>query len=146
MKAKKILLIAAAIVSIATVFASCNTKGNYKELIARRWVLEKIEHSDSTGNIAIPQNVYIEFSDSSMVYGRAECNNFFSRYNAENDGAMSVANAGSTMMWCPNMPFEDAYLKLIREISQYRATSSQLKLMGPDNKYTLYYIPNKEQE
>ncbi len=43
------------------------------------------------------------------------------------------------MMYCPNMAFEDAYLKSLTEVKEYTIREKELKLMDGTGKLVLLY-------
>ena len=44
------------------------------------------------------------------------------------------------MMFCPDMPFEDAYLKALNKVEQYMVTDQELQLKGKDQ-LLIVYVP-----
>lgn len=125
----------------ATCFYSCDKSSNYKSLVAREWTLEKIIHKDSTSEIVVPEGVYIIFSDSNRLHGRAGCNNFFGEYTTLGYNVIGIGPMGSTMMWCPNMDFESAYLNMLEEVEKYEADENNMTLTGINEKFTLHFSP-----
>ena len=88
-----------------------------------------------------PQQIpTLVFSDSSAVYGSAGCNRFFGTYEVGEKGKMTFKTGGATMMFCPDMPFEDAYLKALNKVEQYTVTDQELQLKGKDQ-LLIVYVP-----
>lgn len=79
------------------------------------------------------------FTDSTAVYGSAGCNRFFGTYSAEKDGKITIKPGGATMMYCPDMPFEDAYLKALAEVKDYKIQGKELRLTDGVGKLLLLY-------
>lgn len=142
---KKTTAISILATACLAVLCACGESGGGDKLTAHEWKLDRFEHADSTGTVNIPGNVTIQFSDSAMVYGNAGCNRFFSRYSTGGSDKMNIENVGSTMMWCPNMPFEDAYIKLLKEVKSYEVTDDALKLKGADDIFTFTYSRAEKQ-
>ena len=53
---------------------------------------------------------------------------------------MTFKTGGATMMFCPDMPFEDAYLKALNKVEQYMVTDQELQLKGKDQ-LLIVYVP-----
>lgn len=133
------LIIAAAVV-LGAALTACGGGGK-KSLTANQWKLTELAHADSTAAVTVPGNVTIEFSDSTMVFGNAGCNRFFAKYELTGSDQISIGQAGSTMMWCPNMPFENTYLKLLGQVKSYEVGDGRLVLKDSEGKFTLRYEP-----
>lgn len=127
----------------AVCFHSCQKSSNYKSFVAREWMLERIEHKDSLNPITVPSGVYIIFSDSNKLHGNAGCNNFFGQYETFRYDVIGIGPMGSTMMWCPNMGFESAYLNMLEAADVYKADEESMTLSGVNDQFTLYYVPKK---
>lgn len=137
---RSIALFVLALLGVSGFFA-CDKSSNYKSLVAREWALEKVIHKDSTSEINIPSGVYIIFSDSSMLYGNAGCNNFFGKYETVGYNQLGIGPMGATQMWCFNMDFETAYLNMLEHVQSYAADEKSLVLSGSDDAFTLHYVP-----
>ena len=131
-------------VAIAAVglVACSGSKKNYANLTAHEWILDKVEHVDSASQIVIPQEreLRMAFADSTQaVYGMAPCNGFFGPFTVDGDN-MTIGSLATTMAYCPDMPFESAYLAWLKDVATYKATENTLTLRDANNKVTLYYI------
>lgn len=139
----KIMMKVLPVVALGLFMAACGgSKNNYQRLTAHQWKLDKVEVTDSTSKIAIPasKELTIAFSDSNkMVHGMASCNGYFGPYTVDGD-KLSMGNLASTMMYCPDMPFESAYHAWLGAVDSYNATENTLTLRGGNNKVTLHYI------
>lgn len=80
------------------------------------------------------------FTDSAAIYGSAGCNRFFGKYTADNN-KMTVEPGGMTMMMCPDMEFEDQFIKSLKEVAAYNLTSTELKLTDANGKIVMVFIP-----
>lgn len=131
------------VLALALFMAACGgSKKNYELLTAHEWVLDKVEFADSASQIVIPgeKDLKIMFVDSNkMVYGVAPCNGFFGRFDVDGDD-ITFGNLASTMMYCPEMPFESSYHAWLGTVKTYDATDNTLTLRDGDNKLTLHYI------
>jgi len=61
-----------------------------------------------------------------MVAGRTNCNRFFGKYELKGQ-KLSFGNLGMTRMACPDMQYEDAFVKMLDEVDSYAIEGSELK-------------------
>jgi len=67
--------------------------------------------------------------EEKRVAGNAGCNSFFSTYELdEAAGRIRFEQAGSTMMACPDMSVEDAFMKALQEVDNYSLVDGKLAL------------------
>ena len=77
------------------------------------WKLAKME--------AIPAN-----AADTMVAGRTNCNRFFGKYELKGQ-KLEFGNLGMTRMACPEMQYEDAFVKMLDEVDGYEIKGEELK-------------------
>lgn len=107
-------------------------------LTGHEWELKSMTKADSV--VKNPEKLpTLLFTDSTAVYGSAGCNRFFGTYNVEKEGKMTLNPGGATMMYCPDMAFEDAYLKSLTEVKEYTIRGKELKLTDGAGKLVLVY-------
>jgi heat shock protein HslJ len=76
----------------------------------------------------MPAHMVLNAEDK-RVAGNAGCNSFFSTYELdEAAGRIRFEQAGSTMMACPDMSVEDAFLKALQEVDNYSLADGKLAL------------------
>lgn len=67
--------------------------------------------------------------EQERVSGNATCNNFFGTYVLQPGNRIRFSgNMGATMMACPEMQIEDAFLDALRKIDNYSIANGQLSL------------------
>lgn len=109
-------------------------------LRGHEWQLKSMTESGEV--VANPQELpTLLFSDSTAVYGMAGCNRFFGTYVAGAKGQMEIAPGGATMMFCPDMAFEDRYMKALSGVKSFTVRADELILENGDAKLKLVYIP-----
>ena len=126
---------------LLAVLAGCKGKEDALELLrAHEWQLKSM--TEKGEEVKNPQELpVLLFSDSTAVYGSAGCNRFFGKYAAETSGKISIEPGGSTMMFCPDMNFEDRYLKALSLIKQFAIANQELTLKSNDGQLQLVYVP-----
>lgn len=110
--------------------ASCaGTTKSVEALKAQPWNLVSCVLAGDS--VAVPVNVpELVFSDSAVLSGSAGCNRFFGDYQATNEGTITLAPKGMTMMACPEMDFEGRYLKALSEVTAFSIDDQRLTLTG----------------
>lgn len=61
-----------------------------------------------------------------MVSGRTNCNRFFGKYELKGQ-QLEFENLGMTRMACPEMQYEDAFVKMLDDVDRYEIKGSELK-------------------
>jgi heat shock protein HslJ len=93
-------------------------KDQLKQLQGRTWQLKSIKYEEKATEL--PEKwPELLFTDSTACYGFAGCNRFFGKYEADNNGKLVILLEGATMMSCPDMEFEDGYLKALSKVERY---------------------------
>ena len=132
------------IVALCVAFASCNgTDTTVASLKNKEWKLQQVTSNGAALNnpVELPE---LQFADSSKVAGSAGCNRFFGSYEANDKGLISIKLGGSTMMMCPDMDFEEQYLKLLPQIASFAIEGKTLSLKSEDGKIVISYTLSAE--
>ena len=70
----------------------------------------------------------LQFSAAdTLVSGRTNCNRFFGKYELKGQ-KLEFGNLGMTRMACPEMQYEDAFVKMLDEVDGYEIKGAELKL------------------
>lgn len=127
--------------TVLVLLAGCKGKEEALELLrAHEWQLESM--TEKNQKVKNPENVpTLIFSDSSAVYGSAGCNRFFGKYTAEKNGKISIEPGGATMMYCPDMNFENQYLQALPLIRKFAVDRQKLTMKSGDGQVELVYVP-----
>lgn len=56
------------------------------------------------------------------------CNRIMGHYSASEDGTLSIQGVGSTMMFCPGLELEEAYVDALEQVTRYTVKEDQLTL------------------
>lgn len=125
---------------IATVlaFAGCKSNsGNKAALTANEWQLK--EMTTSEGKVALSERVpTILLTDTNTMYGFAGCNRFFGKYTTEGN-TIKLEPGGMTMMACPDLKFEDQFVKALAAMTSYSIQNGELTFTDKDKKTTLVF-------
>lgn len=100
-------------------------------LAGSEWVLQAFGPEDeelATGSPAIT----VTFGADSTFAGSAGCNRYFGRFLTPGGDSLSMGEAGSTMMACPEpaMAQEYRYLQALGSVGRYRMVAGELVLLG----------------
>lgn len=111
---------------LVTGCCNCNKKsGNYafQETV---WELTQLNGR----NIKADDNFTLAFLNTGRIAGRGACNNFFGPWETVpgKTNGIKIGNVASTLMACPNMDLEDAFLKSLETITEYRIDDGKLYL------------------
>lgn len=132
------------IATVLVLFSCKSNTGNLAQLTANKWQLKEM----SVGNkkAVLPERVpSVEFADSNAMYGFSGCNRFFGKYTTEGN-TIKIEPGGSTMMACPNLQFEDQFMKVFAQMTSYSITNKELKLTDKAKKQILIFVPQKEEQ
>lgn len=125
---------------IATVFAFAGCKsnsGNKAALTANEWQLKEMTANNE--KVALSQRApMIVLTDTNTMFGFAGCNRFFGKYSTENN-TIKLEPGGMTMMACPDLKFEDQFVKALAAMTTYSIENGELKLTDKDKKITLVF-------
>ena len=121
--------------------AGCKEQDNSLALLrGQEWELKTMTESGKM--VTNPQELpTLKFSDSTAVYGSAGCNRFFGTYTTGEKGKINIKPGGATMMFCPDMAFEDQYLKALPQVQSFAVKGNKLTLKGADGKLQIIYGP-----
>lgn len=124
---------------LLAVMASCKSNENSLALLrGQEWQLKSMTANGK--EVQNPQELpTLKFSDTTAVYGSAGCNRFFGTYTVGEKGMIAIKPGGATMMFCPDMAFEDQYLKALPQIKTYSITDKELILKGADESLKIVY-------
>lgn len=127
------------LVAIVATLAGCKGSENLVALLkGHEWQLKSFTADGAV--VANPEELPIlEFSSKSKMSGTAGCNNFFGTYATSNKGTITLVPGGVTMMACPDMEFEDRYMKALTEVKTYDVSKEELTLKDAKGKVVIVY-------
>ena len=135
MKTMKLMMFA-----LLVVLASCTSKEDSLALLkGKEWSMKSMTENSTivTNPKELPSLV---LSDSTAnLYGSAGCNRLMGKYTADTEGNLSIELGGSTMMFCPDMTFEDQYKKALPLVKTFTIANNELTLKDADNKLEIVY-------
>ena len=92
------------------------------------WKLAKMETIPAKAIDAEADFFTLQFNAAdTLVSGRTNCNRFFGKYELEGQ-KLEFENMGMTRMACPEMGYEDAFVKMLDEVDRFEIDGSALKL------------------
>ena len=94
----------------------------------KKWVLTELQGK----TVSIKESMKVAFiqfeMETSKFHGNGSCNNFFGSYELFEGGKLSFGNAASTMMACPDMELEKAFLEILSQADNYSVSDSTLSI------------------
>lgn len=131
---KKLMILAAVLG-----FVGCtDPETDPKKLYANEWQLQRVEINDK--DVKLPAEApVLNFTDSLTINGKGGCNLFFGVYKADNKGAITVEPQGMTKMMCPDVEFEDQYIKALGQVNEFEFDKDYLELENEPLDIVLVY-------
>ena len=77
------------------------------------------------------------------VAGRTNCNRFFGRYELKGK-KLEFENMGMTRMACPDMQYEDAFVKMLDDVDRFEIKGSELTFFDDDKSLAVFKAVEKE--
>lgn len=120
----KMYVAAAALLST---LAACSGS-KHEPLEGTTWKLSTMAGIPASAIGAEDDAFVVEFNAADMtVSGRTNCNRFFGHYELKGH-ELDFENMGMTRMACPDMQYEDMFVKMLDEADRYRIKDSELTL------------------
>lgn len=114
--------------ALALLLAACTGTGKDARLEGTTWKLTNMEGIPSKSIDAEADYFTLSFAAAdSTVSGRTNCNRFFGKYSVKGD-KIEFENMGMTRMACPDMQYEDAFVKMLDEADRFEIRGEELKL------------------
>lgn len=118
-------------IAAAALLAAMTACGGSQEkslpLEGTTWKLAKMDVIPAKNIDAEADFFTLEFNAAdTMVTGRTNCNRFFGKYELKGQ-QLEFENLGMTRMACPEMQYEDAFVKMLDEVDRYEIDGSKLK-------------------
>lgn len=131
-------------IAAAALLAAMTACGGSQEkslpLEGTTWKLAKMDVIPAKNIDAEADFFTLEFNAAdTMVTGRTNCNRFFGKYELKGQ-QLEFENLGMTRMACPEMQYEDAFVKMLDEVDRYEIDGSKLKFYD-DKKVVAEFRP-----
>ncbi len=127
---KKILMAAVALVAMV---ACCGNADN-ANLENTNWKLSQMEGISAEAINAEEDAFVLSLASEAGEYsGRTNCNRFFGTYEVKGD-KLTLGEAGTTRMACPDMESESAFLQMLAKVNGYSIKGNELTLTDADKK------------
>lgn len=134
---KKIFAAAALLLAMT----ACN--GSHESrLEGTTWKLTKMETIPASAIGAEKDYFTLQFNAAdTMVAGRTNCNRFFGKYVL--DGRkLKMDHLGMTRMACPDMEYEDAFVRMLDEVDHYEIRNNELTLYDDHKSLAVFRAVN----
>ena len=108
------------------------------------WKLAKMEAIPAKAVDAEADFFTLEFNAAdTMVAGRTNCNRFFGKYELKGK-ELELKNLGMTRMACPDMQYEDAFVKMLDEVDRFEIKGAELTLFDDHKALAVFKAVEKE--
>lgn len=107
----------------------------------KKWVLKELRGTPVEMKDGLKE-AFIQFDmETAAFHGNGSCNNIFGPYELKEGSRVSFGNTASTMMACPEMELEMAFLEILRQVDNYSVDDSTLSFqkakMAPMARFSL---------
>ena len=93
------------------------------------WKLAGMESIPASAVDAEEDAFTLEFNAAdTLVAGRTNCNRFFGKYELTGK-SLKMGPLGMTRMACPDMQYEDSFVRMLDGVDSYEIKGSELKLL-----------------
>ncbi len=101
-----------------------------KTPLDKKWVLRKMQESDTTSFVIDDGGVWIQFnSTENKLNGKAPCNSYFGGFNSDLVSSFQAMAVASTRMYCEaNMKYEELYFTLLQNADRFEIKEGKLIL------------------
>lgn len=124
--------------------AACGSAGQDKTLEGTTWKLSKMEAIPAAAIDKEADFFTLQFNAAdTMVAGRTNCNRFFGKYELKGR-ELEFENMGMTRMACPDMQYEDAFVKMLDEVDRFEIKGSVLTLFDDHKTLAVFKAVEKE--
>ena len=108
------------------------------------WKLAKMEAIPAKAVDAEADFFTLQFSAAdTLVSGRTNCNRFFGKYELKGQ-KLEFENLGMTRMACPDMQYEDAFVKMLDEVDRFEIKGAELTLFDDHKALAVFKAVEKE--
>lgn len=118
--------------------AACNCHSGGRTLEGTNWKLSKMAGipASALDGEADFFTLYFDAAEGT-VHGRTNCNRFFGAYELKGDG-LELENMGMTRMACPDMEYEDAFVKMLDETDRFAIDGETLTLFDDGRELAVF--------
>lgn len=122
----------AAAAALLVAMTACNG-GNRESLEGTLWKLTSMPGIPAEAIASEVDAFTLQFDAAeSMVAGRTNCNRFFGRYELKGR-ELEFENMGMTRMACPDMQYEDMFVRMLDDVDSYRIRRGELTLYDDEH-------------
>lgn len=132
--------------ALLVMMAACGSAGQDKTLEGTTWKLSRMEPIPAAAIDKEADFFTLEFNAAdTMVAGRTNCNRFFGKYELKGR-ELEFKNLGMTRMACPDMQYEDAFVKMLDEVDRFEIKGSEMTLFDDHKALAVFKAVEKEAE
>jgi len=118
--------------------SSCNSVStSLTDLESSTWKLLELNGiKDST--FTVSSFFTMDFKEGNSLFGIGVCNSFFGKYEAGENGAITIDMKGSTMAMCPENNLEQSLSIVLSNIDSFKIKKNKLYLYEGNNNTAIF--------
>lgn len=122
------------VISLASLACTPKAQKSLAETkLKREWMLKKLQGIDDA--LVVKSGASINLTNLSKTGGKAGCNRAMFQTSTDMKSKISFSNIATTKMFCePFMKVEDAYTKLLPQISSFKIEGQFIQFFNNANK------------
>lgn len=112
--------------------ACCGSQTKNLPLEGTTWKLAKMDSIPASVITSEEDAFTLEFNAAdTLVAGHTNCNRFFGPYELK-EKSLRFGTLGMTRMACPEMQYEDYFVRMLDQVNGFEIQGSELKLLAGD--------------
>lgn len=102
------------------------------------WKLASMSGIPAEAITAEADSFTLEFNAAdTVVFGRTNCNRFFGHFEKQGQ-QLEMENMGMTRMACPDMQYEDMFVKMLDQTDRFEIRGSELRLFDDSRELAVF--------
>lgn len=130
--------------ALLMMMAACGSAGQDKKLEGTTWKLAKMEATPAAAVVRRPiSSPWSSMPPIRWSQGVRTANRFFGKYELKGK-ELELKNLGMTRMACPDMQYEDAFVKMLDEVDRFEIKGAELTLFDDHKALAVFKAVEKE--
>lgn len=105
-------------------------------LAGKEWKLLELNGKPVVPDTTFPKYPHIRFETGNRISGNLGCNSFGGNYRTGENNGIELQDISATMMACPNLQVEQAFLDALKSAKAFRINNDTLALSNEKQEIT----------